>query len=131
MAQQKKPEYDAQTMAFIQSAQMIIAKNHGLELDRDPAEIMRENNNKLHDAATAIKKRKGMVRQSVPSNVPAPNIAPAPQQVQMPVPKKNSANDEAMHQNGYDAYMQGLMRSAPEEEYDDADTQDEVETTEE
>jgi len=108
-------------MAFIQSAQLSIAKNHGLELDRDPAEIMRENNNKLHTAATAVKKSKGMVRQSMQANVPAPHIAPAPQQVQMPVPKKNSATDEAMRQKGYDAYMQGLMRSAPEEEYDDAD----------
>ena len=121
MAQQK-PVYDEQTMAFIQNAQMSIAKNHGLELDRDPAEIMRENNNALHEAATAVRKSKGMVRQSLPK-MAKQQIQPAPVQkpvVQAPPQRKSAISDEEMHKQGYDQYMQNLMQAPEaEDEYDE------------
>lgn len=122
MAQQQKPVYDEQTMAFIQSAQMSIAKNHGLELDRDPAEIMRENNNALHEAATAVKKSKGMIRQSLATTQKVQNAKPVQQVsvqtnvVQQPPKRNNLANDEDMHKQGYDQYMQSLMYSEPDDD---------------
>ena len=130
MAQQQKPVYDEQTMAFIQSAQMSIAKNHGLELDRDPAEIMRENNASLHEAARAIKKRKGMVRQSLSTVDSAQPATPSQNPLQVPVAKQPSsrvsmANDEEMRKHGYDQYMQSLMSTEPDPDDDDEDVSDE------
>ena len=127
-------------MAFIQSAKMSIARNHGLEIDRDPAEIMRENNNALHEAASAVKKSKGMVRQSVPaprtqSLAKPPVVSRKPviqskvtQQVieQPQVPQVQTQvrtvrpNDADMRAQGYDKYMQNLMNAQQDdEEYED------------
>ena len=51
-----EPEYDEQTRMFINSAKSMMAKNHDLAIDRDPAVIMRENNAKLHQAAQCLRR---------------------------------------------------------------------------
>lgn len=129
-----QPQYDAQTMAFIQSARQSIAKNHGLAIDRDPAEIMRENNKKLHEAAQTMASNQGMVRQqrfvkkpsvqNVPQVQPVTNVQPIQpvlrqQVVEEPV-EETPVNDAAMNQVGYDSYMQSLME-APELEAPDTE----------
>ena len=124
------PQYDEQTRAFIQSAKQSIANNHGLAIDRDPAEIMRENNKRLHEAAQTMASKQGMVKQqrlvkkqpiqTVPPVQPVQTTQPIPtvlrqQEVEEPVEEAAPINDAAMNQVGYDSYMQSLME-APEDE---------------
>lgn len=113
------PQYDAQTMAFLQSAKQSIAKNHGLAIDRDPAEIMKQNNRKLHEAAQTLASKRAMVKQQSfvkKSVVAQPNTSVQPVLKQQPFLEEipETPNDTAMQKVGYDAYMQSLM-GAPEE----------------
>lgn len=137
-----EPEYDEQTRMFINSAKSMMAKNHDLAIDRDPAVIMRENNAKLHQAAMAMQAKQGMVKQRVPKGSRvvkfATTTAPtAVQNVRQPpaavsyddaeveqrqpvltnVPR-NVINDQAMKKQGYDSYMQSMM-AAPDADEDD------------
>ena len=126
-----EPEYDEQTRMFINSAKSMMAKNHDLAIDRDPAVIMRENNAKLHQAAMAMQSKQGMVKQRVPKGARAvQNVRQPPatvnyddaeveqrQPVLTNVPR-NVINDQAMKQQGYDAYMQSMM-AAPDADEDD------------
>ena len=120
------PQYDEQTRAFIQSAKQSIANNHGLAIDRDPAEIMRENNKRLHEAAQTLASKQGMVKQQRLVKKPTIQTAPPVQTAQpiQPVLRQQAVeepveeapiNDAAMNQVGYDSYMQSLME-APEDE---------------
>ena len=121
------PKYDAQTMAFIEGAKKRIAENHEIALDRDPAEVMKENNQKLHAAAVAMMPKKPMVKQVRPQKRVAEEAAEIPQQpVQQPVKRQpilkqvavetptQLINDKDMQKVGYDTYMKSLM-NAPDE----------------
>lgn len=88
--------YDQKTLDYVRSAKSAIARNHGLESQRDPAEVMREQNAKIHDAAKVVKRKKGMVRQT-PVKVKQP-LAPAPESIS---DIKNEAD--------YDSYMSSLF----------------------
>lgn len=114
------PKYDPQTQAFIQNAKQMMANNHGLALDRDPAEIMKENNRALHEAAKTMSAKKGMTKQTlaqpVATSYSQPVMQPIPS-VQQPVlhqmaQPSSGITDTAMKQAGYDAYMQNLMNSS-------------------
>ena len=114
----QEPQYDEQTRAFIMSAKQSIAKNHGLAIDRDPAEIMRENNRKLHEAAQTLAAKRGMVKQQglVKKLAQAPVQQPAPIQPvlrQQPFVEEvpETPNDAEMNEVGYDQYMQSLMNA--------------------
>ena len=144
MTQNTPPEYDPQTLAFIQSAKMSIAQNHGLALDRDPAEVMRENNRQIHEAAQVLKKQKGIAKQTL---APMPTKSQTVQQpamrngtgfqkqtmtqpthfqpTQSTEPSSNAPKftDSAMRQQGYDSYMEQMMR-APENESDGVELSD-------
>lgn len=148
MTQNTPPEYDPQTLAFIQSAKMSIAQNHGLALDRDPAEVMRENNRQIHEAAQVLKKQKGIAKQTLapmpsksqPVQQPTMNsqmmngtgfqkqtmTQPThfqPTQNQEPSSNAPKFTDDAMRQQGYDSYMEQMMR-APEHESDGVELSD-------
>ena len=100
---------DEQTREYVMAAKSMIANNHGLAVDRNPAEIMRENNQKLHEAARVIKKRTGMVRQKpVQKKVEAVPETPVPV-VQTPPVNTQVINDNAMQAQGYDRYMESMM----------------------
>jgi len=133
------PVYDAQTMAFIEGAKKQMAVNHGLALDRDPAEVMRENNSAIHDAARAITKKRGMVKQTLPGAVkkPAQEMPAVQPLVQQPVPPAvtqpvqqpaNALTDAAMATMGYDALMKQAMYAQPEPEPEPEEIETEPET---
>lgn len=99
---------DEQTRAYVQTAKSMIASNHGLVLDRDPAEVMRENNKSLHEAAKIIKKKKGMVRQRIAGQPQTPvqqSVHPAV----APDVQNAPLTDENMAAHGYDRYMESMM----------------------
>ncbi len=99
---------DEQTRAYMQTAKAMIASNHGLVLDRDPSEVMRENNKGLHEAAKIIKKKKGMVRQRV-AGQPQPLVQQAvPPAVETEV-QSAPMTDANMAAQGYDRYMESMM----------------------
>lgn len=104
---------DEQTRAYMQTAKAMIANNHGLMLDRNPADVMRENNQALHDAAKIIKKKKGMVRQRVAGQTQMP----VQQAVQPVTPDVQNApvTDENMATQGYDRYMESMMAGSVEQ----------------
>lgn len=83
-SEENVPQYDAQTMAFIEGAKKSIAMNHGLALDRDPAEVMRENNAAIRAAAAKIAPKRGMVKQTIKQQ-----SVPATRQVQPDRPVQN------------------------------------------
>lgn len=88
--------YDQKTLDYVRAAKSVIARNHGLEAQRDPAEVMREQNAKIHDAAKVVKRKKGMVRQT-PVKMKQ-QVAPAPESIS---DIKNEAD--------YDSYMGSLF----------------------
>jgi hypothetical protein len=116
-------------MAFIEGAKKRIAENHEIALDRDPAEVMKENNRKLHEAAMAMTPKKPMVKQVRPQKRVVEEAAevpqqPAPQPVKrQPILKQEavetptqSINDRDMQKVGYDNYMQAMMNQSDDNE---------------
>ena len=114
------PQYDEQTMAFIEGAKKQMAMNHGLALDRDPAEVMKENNSAIHEAARAITKKRGMVKQTLTGAMSKPATVPPvvqPEIVQpVQLPPENRLTDAEMAKVGYDALMKQAMYAEPEHE---------------
>lgn len=114
------PQYDEQTMAFIEGAKKQMAMNHGLALDRDPAEVMKENNAAIREAARAITKKRGMVKQQPVAGAvkqPAPVVPAVQPEVVQPVQHQtHGLTDAEMAKVGYDALMKQAMRAAPEPE---------------
>lgn len=114
------PQYDEQTMAFIEGAKKQMAMNHGLALDRDPAEVMKENNSAIHEAARAITKKRGMVKQTLTGSMSKPATVPPVVQpdIVQPVqfPPENRLTDAEMAKVGYDALMKQAMYAEPEPE---------------
>jgi len=98
-------KYDQETINYMKAAKSMIANNHGMAIDRDPKDIMKENNGKLRDAARIVKRKKGMVRQNTVRNVQMSRI---PEQVAQPV-QTAQPSDTAMTAQGYDHYMETLM----------------------
>lgn len=121
------PQYDEQTMAFIEGAKKRIAENHDIALDRDPAEVMKENNRKLHEAAMAMAPKKAMVKQVRPQKRVAEEAAELPplqqptQIMRQPILRQAVSqqptapiNDSDMRKVGYDNYMQSMMNQPVE-----------------
>lgn len=99
---------DEQTRAYMQTAKTMMAKNHGLILNRDPAEVMRENNKGLREAAKIIKKKNGMVRQRIAGKAVPPVQQSAPPVVE-PELRNAPITDANMAGHGYDRYMEAMM----------------------
>lgn len=95
--------YDKTTLAYVQSAKNAIAINHGLAAQKDPAELMREQNAKIHEAAKVVKRKKGMVRQT-----PVKTAA-------NPVPVPESISDIRTEAD-YDSYMSSMFPSKNRQE---------------
>jgi len=103
---------DEQTRTYMQTARTMMAANHGLVLDRDPAEVMRENNKGLHEVAKIIKKKKGMVRQQTVANPVVQTVAPPTVETKV---QNAPITDQNMASQGYDRYMESMMaRPAPQ-----------------
>lgn len=127
------PEYDEQTKAFIQSAKSVMASNHGIMLDRDPAEVMRENNSAIHEAAKTLAAKQGMKKQTLSTQPRSTSVMsqvikqqpvqrpvqPMVVQKQQPVDQSFGLTDKKMREVGYDALMSSMMsanRMEPEPE---------------
>lgn len=111
----------------------MIANNHGLALDRDPAEIMRENNKGIHEAAKTLSAKKGMVKQSVPGKkkqpVAQPEVAAYVPQRPVFVQPQNGLGmptDAEMQKVGYDKFMQSMMDAPVVNESDMSELSDMV-----
>lgn len=103
---------DEQTRTYMQTARTMMAANHGLVLDRDPAEVMRENNKGLHEVAKIIKKKKGMVRQQTVAKPMVQTVVPPTVE---PEVQNAPITDQNMASQGYDRYMESMMaRTAPQ-----------------
>ena len=104
---------DEQIRTYMQTARTMMAANHGLVLDRDPAEVMRENNKGLHEVAKVIKKKKGMVRQQT---VTKPTVQMSVQTAVQPEVQNAPMTDQNMAAQGYDRYMEAMMgRTTPQQ----------------